>query len=164
MSNGRTHSIASVALACGFLLSGGGQEAMGALVGVMISPDCDVDNGFVADTYIRNRFGRVVEMGWDGLWYFYRRSLKHGGELSHFPIISTLGRIAYLFFFTIVIPYVVLMLFLPGAWDIQTELGWWWGKIWEHWRLIVGLMGADLIHWGLDISTTEHLERKQNGR
>jgi hypothetical protein len=71
-----------------------------------------------------------------------------------------LGRITYLFFFTIVIPYTVLMLLLPGAWDIQTELGWWWGKIWEHWRLIVGLMGADFIHFILDVSTTEHRPTK----
>jgi len=157
MSNGRTHTIASIILAGGFLLGGGGQEAIGALLGVMLSPDLDVDNGFSADRYIRNSVGRVFETGWDGLWYFYRRSLKHGGELSHFPIVSTMGRIAYLFLFAIVIPTLFLSQFLDM--NVQYELNWWWGKITQHWRLIVGLIGADTIHYFLDLLTTEHKER-----
>jgi hypothetical protein len=45
---------------------------------------------------------------------------------------------------------------MPGAWDIGAELRWWFFKILEHWQVIIGLMGSDLIHWGLDILTTEH--------
>src|SRR4026208_1432756 len=102
MSSGTVHTQACVALAVGFSIGAlatydveASQYAVGALVGVLVSPDCDVDNGFVAYGYIRKRLGDWAEFIWDRVWYMYRRSVKHGSELSHFPIISTLGRLAY---------------------------------------------------------------------
>jgi uncharacterized metal-binding protein len=162
MSAGKVHTRASIALTAGFLvgaiathLPADFQYAAGSLVGVMISPDCDVDGKFIAYHYIRKSLGFWAEKIWDWLWYFYRRSLKHGSELSHFPIIGTLGRITYLFFFCVIIPYVVLRLFFPFSWT--DELSWWIGKICQHWRVVMGLMSADFIHWGLDVLTTEHV-------
>jgi uncharacterized metal-binding protein len=166
VSAGCVHQKASVALASGFLLGslafGGGIEyAIGALSGILLSPDLDVDNGNLSNTVIRNRLGAIPEKAWDALWYFYRKSLKHGSELSHFPVVSTLFRLAYLYFFLLVIPYLILEIVAPGAWSIQQELQWWYQKIIEHYKIILGLMGSDLIHYVLDILTTEHVKKKK---
>ena len=163
MSAGCVHQKASVALAGGFLLGSfafgpGWEYAAGALVGVLLTPDLDVDNGYIGNNIIRQGLGYWGDKVWDVIWYFYRRSLKHGSELSHFPVVSTLFRLAYLYFFVIIIPYVVLHLFFPGTWgDLQwmMELGV------KHYKLILGLMGSDIIHWGLDILTTEHAGQKK---
>jgi uncharacterized metal-binding protein len=171
VSAGCVHQKASLALAGGFLLGSlvfgpGIEYAAGALVGIMVMPDLDVDAGNISNKIIRhklgrNGLGRWVEKGWDMLWYFYRKSLKHGSELSHFPVISTLFRLAYLFLFLLVIPYSVVELVAPGAWNIWSELHWWLMLIVDHYKIILGLMGSDFIHWGLDILTTEHAKRKK---
>lgn len=159
MSSGTVHTQACVALAVGFSIGAlatydveASQYAVGALVGVLVSPDCDVDNGFVAYGYIRKRLGDWAEFIWDRVWYMYRRSVKHGSELSHFPIISTLGRLAYLFLFCVIIPNLILSFI---GFSFSEETGYWFGKVCQYWRIVVGLMGADLIHWFLDIATVK---------
>ena len=166
MSAGCVHQQASVALAGGFLLGslafGNGIEyAAGALVGIMLTPDLDVDKGFLANAIIRNRIGKWAEMAWNGFWYVYKKSLKHGGPLSHFPVVGTMGRLAYIFFFLLVIPYSVVELIAPGAWDIWSELSWWIELAVRYHKVILGLMGSDFIHWGLDTLTTEHAKKKK---
>ena len=175
-----------MALAAGFALGSlafgpGWEYATGALVGIMIGPDLDVDAKNISNQIIRDKIGGkpsarqrdkpwfVVRRGvawtvgkvWDGLWYFYRRSLKHGSELSHFPVISTLFRLAYLFLILLVIPYATLAILFPGAWDIGSEIRWWLEMARQHHQVIIGLMGSDFIHWGLDILTTEHAKKKK---
>jgi uncharacterized metal-binding protein len=160
MSAGCVHTKGSVILAAGFavgsLAFGSGVEyAIGALAGIPLSPDLDVDNGFFMDRIIRERLGAGAEKVWDAFWYPYRASLKHGGPLSHFPVIGTIGRLAYLYFFLLVVPYVAASVLYPGAWDIGYELRWWMDQISGHWKVIIGLMGSDFIHWGLDVMTKE---------
>lgn len=162
MSAGHVHTKASLFLAAGFLFTGGWSEAIGSLIGILITPDCDVDNGMISDRYIRQRVGWAMEKIWDGVWYFYRRSIKHGSELSHFPVLGTMGRILYLFFFLVVLPTGVLCFFLPL--DFIHEIQWWWRHMVGEWRVILGLMGADLIHYFLDILTTEHANKKTVSR
>lgn len=166
----------------GSLAFGPGIEyATGALVGIMLTPDLDVDAGNISNQIIREKIGGkpsakqkakpwfvirgrvawIVEKVWDGLWFIYRGSVKHGSPLSHFPIISTLFRLAYLFLVLLVIPYATLALLFPGAWDIWSELRWWADLAVQHHQAIIGLMGSDFIHWGLDILTTEHAKQKK---
>lgn len=166
MSAGCVHQKASVILASSFLLGsltlGNGIEyAIGSLVGIMLTPDLDVDKGYIGNKIIRNRMGRMVERAWDGLWYFYRKSLKHGSELSHFPVVSTIFRLAYLFFFLMVLPYTLLEMIAPGAWNMWQELAWWIELGAKHYKVILGLMGSDLIHYALDVLTKEHAKQKQ---
>lgn len=166
MSAGCVHQKASVILALGFGLGSlafhvnGAEYAIGALVGIMLTPDLDVDNGYIGNAHLR-RIGLWADKGWDVLWYFYRRSLKHGRELSHFPVISTMFRLAYLFLLFLVVPYCVFAVALPGAWNVWSELAWWLALGAKHYKLILGLMGSDLIHWGLDVLTTEHAKQKK---
>ena len=166
MSAGCVHQKASVILAASFLLGSltlgpGVEYAAGALIGIMLTPDLDVDAGYLGNKIIRNKIGVWAEKIWDALWYFYRKSLKHGSELSHFPVVSTLFRLTYLYFSLLVIPYLILSLIVPGAWDIWSELAWWIELGAKHYRVILGLMGSDLIHWALDTLTKEHAKQKQ---
>ena len=87
MSSGCVHRKSSIILGSGFLLGsfafGNGIEyAIGAMIGILLTPDLDVDGGYIGDKIIRNRLGRSgfgywAGKGWDMLWYFYRKSLKH---------------------------------------------------------------------------------------
>lgn len=153
-------------LAGGFLLGSlafgqGIEYAAGALVGIMIGPDLDVDNGNISNHILKNKAGKWAERVWSLLWYFYRGSIKHGSPLSHAPILSTLGRLAYLYLFIILLPYVILELVVPGGWSIGQELHWWNQQLLSHHRIIIGLMGSDLIHFALDVLTTEHAKKKK---
>lgn len=161
MSAGHVHTKACLMLAGGFLVGTvfsrqpeDIQYVAGALAGIFVSPDCDVDSKFIAYKYIRQRLGKLAETAWNFLWYYYRKSIKHGSELSHVPIVGTTGRLLYLYCFGIVLPYVILCQVLPL--DFWYELDWWSKHILVYWKIWIGLMGADLIHWALDIATTEH--------
>ena len=162
MSAGHVHTRASLILAGGFIVGGvitGSPtallHALGSLIGVMISPDQDVDNGNISNKYLRTKIGRWADLIWRGIWYMYRRSLKHGGELSHFPLISTIGRMIYLFCLLIVLPHVLIYFLFSPNWDLWYVLGWYMRITLEGYNVFLGLVGADLIHYVLDISTKE---------
>ena len=160
MSAGSVHTLSAVALATGFTVASlsvldpdAMQYAAGAVVGIFVSPDCDVDKGFIAYHYIRRRLGDWAEWVWDRIWFMYRRSVKHGSELSHFPVVGTLGRLVYLFFFVLVVPYLFLDIFFP--FNLDFEFRWWITRILSYWRVVVGMMGVDFIHFILDIATVD---------
>lgn len=171
MSAGIVHRKASIILAVVLFLQGavmwdfgGVVRAVGALLGIISTPDWDVDAGMIMDKTIRVNVGKWAEYIWDGFLYWYRRSLKHGSPLSHFPVISTIGRIAYVFLWVIVIPHGVVKVMFSPAWDFMYVINWYWTEIVSQQNLIVGLMASDFIHWGLDIMTTEHAEKTKNIR
>ena len=143
------HSASSVVVAISgattmLLLNRGTEGVMGvgvgALVGILINCDADVDGGSIADFYIRVYTGKAVEMMWDRLWTPYRKVCRHRGFLSHAPIISTVLRIAYLsvFYFLVATP----IKWLASVVHIDWPTFWWWA--------FVGLVLADSAHWGLD--------------
>jgi uncharacterized metal-binding protein len=167
MSKGVVHSKASLALSGGFLLYGlftwdisGIAYAAGSLIGVMVQPDCDVNGGHIADKYIRNKIGWFAEKMWDGIWLFYRNSVKHGSELSHGPILGTIGRIIYLYFLFIVVPHFIYYFVFNPQWDLWYVLNWYVDRIVENYRIVLGLAGADFIHFVLDICTVEHGKKR----
>ena len=165
MSAGTVHTKSSLILAGGFLIGGlVAREStlgyiVGSLIGIFINPDNDVDAGTVTHKYLRKRLGWWAEMLWNIIWRPYRKSLKHGGDLSHFPVISTLGRIAYLFFFLVVIPEIILYFIFPM--NFLYEIKWWINVLLINYRVVIGLMAADLIHYVLDVSTVEHANKNR---
>ena len=168
MSDGRTHIKASLILAGGFGVSTVlTQEpsnllySFGALLGIMLSPDLDLDVKNVSSTIMRKKVGWFGESAWDATWHFYRKSLKHGSPLSHLPVIGTLGRIIYLFCLFIVVPTVVLkFLFFPNL-NLMYELTWWTNILVTGYKVVLGLMASDLIHFFLDLLTTEHKNERR---
>ena len=149
MPSGRIHSASSMVVAISgattMLLLNRGIEGIagvgtGALIGILLSPDADVNGGSIADYYIRRYSGVAVEVAWDSIWTVYRKVCKHRGFISHFPVISTVLRIAYLsvFYFLITTPLKWITSLVHIDW--LTFL--WW--------CFIGLVLADSAHYGLD--------------
>ena len=149
MPSGRIHSIANIVVAVSgsatMLLLGHGTESIigipsGAIVGILLSCDLDIDSGNIADHLIKRYTGHIVETMWTMLWTVYRKAFKHRSFLSHFPLVSTIIRIAYLsvFYFLVATP----LKWLSGLVHIDWPQFWWWA--------FVGLVLADTSHWGLD--------------
>lgn len=167
MSAGTVHRKASIILAVALILQGllmldfgGVYRAIGSLLGIVATPDWDVDAGMIMDKTIRNKMGWFAEYLWDGFLYWYRKSLKHGSPLSHFPVVGTMGRILYSFLLIIIIPHAVVYIIFSPSWDFMFVISWYWKQIMERENITYGLMASDFIHWGLDIATTEHKETK----
>jgi len=141
--SGKVHSIACLAVAgvsasATFLVGGEWTQAVamgaGAVSGILLSPDLDVDSGHIGDAIIRKYFGLIVEKIIDVIVFPYRKICKHRGFLSHSPILSTLIRLLYL-----------------SIWfgPIVYWLGWWKWYPWMAWW-VVGLMLSDAVHGALD--------------
>lgn len=161
MSDGVVHRNASLlltgGLAVGALVTHQSlQYAVGAAIGIFVTPDMDVDAGMLTDLYIRRIGGKPLEMVWDLIWFIYRRGLKHGSLVSHGAVVGTLGRIGYLYALLILLPLTTYSFMIGNtsilAPTIQTHLAW----FLQHTPVWVGLMAADLIHWILDLITVNN--------
>jgi uncharacterized metal-binding protein len=135
---------------------------IGVLAGLFIGPDWDVDGGNISDYHARKSLG-VLPAAIFSFWKApYAIALRHRSFTSHFPIISTLVRIAYIFFPILIvlfrnqntkhgriifrsvlsqvlsIPFISLMYFLlPYAYP--------WGAY-----VIAGLILSDTLHFLMD--------------
>lgn len=115
MADGFTHSAATAGLVAGvgtgYVISSLVSPEhvpwilLGAAAGLVLSPDMDVDGGWIGHYWIRKVLGRPGE------WYFntivtpYQKSFKHRSFWSHFPLISTALRLIYFVF-----PFITLFL------------------------------------------------------
>jgi len=139
LATGKQHSystsvLAGIILSNSFLLHEFDYVIMsiGCFVGILLSPDLDVDNGNISN-YLLRRIWKPIEKLWFIYWFPYRKLLKHRSFLSHFPVISTFGRIVY-----ISIPIVILSFYI----DINIHY-------WNLW-FVFGLMFSDLLHYLMD--------------
>lgn len=156
MSSGKTHVKASLFLAAGFSIGAliSGEPMMlrcvaGALTGVLLTPDLDVDKTYIGNKIIKKRLGYIPERMWNGFWWGYKKSFKHGQFASHFPIFSTFVRLAYVYFWVIFLPHFLIWLSLNPNWNLTFVLAWYAKIFLDSWYLY-GLMSSDLIHYTLD--------------
>lgn len=161
MSQGVVHRKASLILAAGFsvgaLLSqnaGGLECALGAVVGIMVSPDLDVNSGNISYKIIRKKVGWFGESVWRWFWSGYSGSFKHGQFASHFPIFSTLIRLFYIYFWVILVPHTLIYFSVNPGWDLMYVLSWF-AKLFLSPMFFYGLVSSDIIHWALDLLTKE---------
>ena len=166
MSEGKTHTTASLLLATGFSVVAFATNqpqlfecAVGSLVGIFISPDLDVDSGNVSGEIIRKRVGWFGERLWRWFWKDYSTSFKHGRFGSHFPIYGTATRLFYIFFKTVLPLTLVIKLLFFSHIDFICELTWWDTMVVFRPMVFIGLCGSDFIHAILDIATTKHKEQ-----
>jgi uncharacterized metal-binding protein len=103
MSDGKTHEGDSIALsiAIGIIASlymksivAGGWMALGALCGVYLTPDLDVDGWIRSKRKVVNSFGLFGYL-WFGYWYPYSRAIRHRHWISHMPVVGTAIRVLY---------------------------------------------------------------------
>lgn len=131
--------------------------AVGALFGIVCSPDADVDAGNISNTIIKKKAGWFWEKLWRLFWKKYSESFKHGQFASHFPIFGTFVRISYIYFMTVLPIYGLLFLILPLTnyhLNFTKEL-WYWVTMFLKPMIFYGLASSDLIHYFLDILTKE---------
>lgn len=161
MSSGITHLKSSLILAAALssaaMLS---QDvrllecAGGAIVGIICSPDLDVDKGNISNWIVRKKVGRFAEKVWRGFWSNYSNSFKHRGFASHSPIFSTFVRLFYVYYLIVVLPHTLIYFLFSPAWSLMYVLSWF-ANIMFSPMFVYGLVGSDLIHWALDKITTE---------
>jgi uncharacterized metal-binding protein len=174
MSSGRVHStvtiLASGAILATFPVAGPlvVPLALGCFSGVFLSPDLD-SNGRVNSHDQVRRFGGVAgelfSFAWYLMWLPYASWIPHRDWKSHFPIIGTLIRLAYLMIITAgglgAVPYLTYYAYLNRLW-----VWYLWAGLW-----VYGLVIADWLHFMFDmikiergrvvISRPIRLERKE---
>lgn len=101
----------------------------GITLGLVFTPDLDVDNGCISIHVVRKHFGKIPSTLWQYYWLPYARVMSHRG-LSHTPLLGTLTRLVYFF------PFWLLFIFC------YTYV--------QFWLVLAGLALADIVHWGLD--------------
>jgi len=153
MPDGNIHSMATilVAGAAGFgsfhlgILDQPHAMALagGALAGLLLTPDLDVDTGSNSDDWARRVGGRLPGLLWWLAWRPYAALVPHRSPLSHFPMVGTVLRLGYLSLVVYVIAW-FLHLALPVQIPAITAIPWWFPAA------FVGLAMADLGHWILD--------------
>lgn len=153
MPDGNAHFAANVA--CGLAMTGAAAwyapalvapVAAGALIGAFITPDLDLESTTHSEALLRRI--PVIGLLFQMLWYPYALMCRHRG-VSHWPVVGTLGRLAY----------IAIMAALIGGF----ALGWaalldeqlpavTWPAV--PWLSAAALLAAwtvqDLTHWALD--------------
>jgi uncharacterized metal-binding protein len=147
MPNGNVHSAATVLLAvsAGYLMYHNGLPftqtlavSGGTLAGLLLTPDLDVNQGCVSDQIMRRSAGRAAGGLWYIFWLPYSRLIPHRSPLSHFPVLGTTIRLAYVF----ALPLLLYAL-AQGTLSLPMLPAW---AIWS----AGGLALADLLHYLLD--------------
>jgi len=164
VSTGIQHAKATILLSIpmGFLALGVGAGADGALAcfggalaGVLISPDLDIQGRTHSNEVVYQYMGSILGAAWYAFWWPYAWLIPHRNPLSHWPLVGTTGRVLYL--------SIVANLFWAGVILLTT------GKLQPiiitdprdsfllAW-VIIGLAAADTLHYGMDIITS-HVAR-----
>lgn len=106
MAKGTTHAIASLVLAgsaqllpplTDVTLNQSVPLTIGALLGIILTPDLDLVGGSISQRQVKRQAGNVIGTLWWALWYPYAKVLGHRSWVSHTPVIGTLIRVVYVF-------------------------------------------------------------------
>ncbi len=152
MPGGKVHSAITLATVTGliapsFVWGNQGDIYMyiaGAMVGVMLTPDHDVDGGNFTDTIIR-RVSPIAQKVWRMFWTPYALILPHRGKLSHFPVLSTLVRLGYILLVLNLVMWVIWLVFKAIGGDNTVSFVFWWNN-----SFFWGLVHVDTLHWAAD--------------
>ena len=107
----------------------------GCLAGILLSPDLDQE-GISSAEYKLIKYTLGLGFLWSMLWFPYALCVKHRSPISHWPLLGTAGRLAYLGVFVLIARY--FGWFFPFL--SLSLLGWG----------IMGLAISDAAHWFMD--------------
>ena len=110
----------------------------GTLVGLLLTPDLDVNKGCISNHLVRRHAGLPLGILWSVYWTPYSRMIPHRSRLSHLPVLGTCLRLAYL----CILPAIIML--LAGEGVIWPDF-----PAWSLWALI-GLVLADTLHYLMD--------------
>lgn len=155
--------------------------AAGALSGVLLSPDLDVDDGYYGLHVLRRTLGPFSSWLWRTIWSPYAKVMSHRSYLSHFPVLSTILRVVYLYFWyqAIVLTLNVGLFLASSPWHLSLYSAPWQqmvlageGRIaWTPETIaplfyVLGLSASDALHGTLDVLSTslKHTRRMLHAR
>jgi uncharacterized metal-binding protein len=116
----------------------------GTLIGLMVTPDLDIDNGNISDTILRKVFP-PAQWIWRILWTPYAKLISHRSPISHFPFVGTLFRIGYIFLLLNLFRW--LFFLFGNIFSDTVSFIWFW-----NWSLVLGLCHVDTLHYFADIT------------
>lgn len=136
MPNGRVHTLTTLGLAVGSLPFLSPPLTVGIISGLILSPDLDVDFGFIGLAHLRRIpiAGKVISGCWQVFWYPYAKIVPHRSHISHSILFGTCLRVGYLALPLLALNYLGMEMGIPtwfGAW-------------------FIGLVLADTLHIILD--------------
>lgn len=137
---------ASAALSPREAMLNAGAAALGCLAGIPLTPDLDQETLSTSEYWL---IKATLGLGflWTMLWYPYARLCKHRSPLSHWPILGTVGRLAYVAIFVAIA--MILGWQPPSPPQIPMLCG------------LVGLLISDSAHWALDTKFGDKPRRKR---
>lgn len=92
--------------------------AGGCLLGLVIEPDLDVDHVTASETRMIKLFGPLGLL-WVVLWHPYAKLINHRSPLSHYPVLGTVLRYAYLLVIVLALSIPVGLVIGDGEWLIR---------------------------------------------
>lgn len=136
MPSGHTHTLTTVGLAGVTLIAGNPALTAGVLSGLVLSPDLDVDDGFIGFAHLRRIgcVGGLLSGLWRVYWYPYARLVPHRSHISHSVFFGTVVRVFYL----------ILPVLLVNVLGVTVVIPAWFG-MW-----FIGLCLSDALHIALD--------------
>jgi len=176
--DGKTHTTASVVLsllssiamlAYGVPAKYIAYTAAGCLTSIVLSPDLDIDAGYIGGALVRKYFGGVLGWMWKTVWSPYSKIVKHRSVISHFPVIGTFIRLFYLYFWyqAITLTINVALFFVSQGWSLPVyQVAWkevlsaaWGTTPWtvastNAFSYLLGLCASDTLHGTMDITST----------
>jgi len=146
MPSGKVHAAMTFSVATGVLapyaivqLNGNPYlYVAGNLVGLLVTPDLDLNNDNYSHYLIRKIFYPAYWI-WKIIWKPYNLLIPHRSPISHFPLLGTLLRIGYVF--------LLLNLFNLLFSLVSDTVSFVW--VWDTW-FFLGLAHVDTIHFLAD--------------
>lgn len=153
MPSGKVHASVTLATAAlaGPLLAALGRAplqhaaafSLGCLAGLLVNPDLDVEQGSRSISVMRRSTGCLGAALWYLFWWPYAWMIPHRSPLSHFPVLGTLIRVAYL----LGIPMLIYWALLGAVPQIpQPSAGFIPYLLWA----LLGLIVVDALHALMD--------------
>lgn len=155
MPSGKTHAAMTVSATAGITVSMAlagfspqdiQNATMGCMAGIIVSPDLDVDGGFLGHYIVRRYLGEIAGRIWRAFWMPYAWIMPHRSDASHAPLISTFVRVLYMY--VMYFCFCVTFSIQPWVPDVRTAF-----------YLISGLVVSDTLHYIADKIST-YVKRK----
>ena len=187
MPDGKTHTAATIrgtlAAVPALILQGQPANlvlymALGSLSNILLSPDLDLDEGYIGIHMIRTYFGDLPAWIWQMIWKPYARLMPHRSVRSHFPVISTAIRLGYIYFiYQAVFQTINVFLFfvargnsipvyqipMQEIWSsIVHPFGVWTVRSVNAFSYFCGLCFADTLHALMDVVSTNFKHFRRN--
>lgn len=132
MASGKNHIMASMMIAATRAVVFDFEGAAGAFLTVIVNPDLDIDRGNMGMSLVEKTY-YPAGIIWRHFWRPYALLIKHRSPISHFPVLSTVLRLVYMY------PLIYLFNKLLGGGGLQIPVD-----------FVLWMIVSDIAHWLMD--------------